>query len=94
MRRMIFGGDAQRALGADEDAEQVVAGGVERFAAEVTIVAVGEHDVQPQHVGGGEAVLEAVGAAGVLGDVAADGADRLRATGRARRSSPRRRRRR
>ena len=40
--------------------------------------AVGQHHFQRQHVRGGEAVLEAMRAAGVLGDVAADGADRLR----------------
>ena len=43
----------------------------------VTTRAVGEHDLHLQHVVGGEAVLQAVRAAGVLRDVAADGADLL-----------------
>ena len=75
-------GDAERALGADERAEQVVAGRVELRAAERDDLAVGEHDLQPADVVGGEAVLEAVRAAGVLGDVAADRADDLARVGR------------
>ena len=69
-----LGGDAEGALGADEGAEQVVAGGV---AVERHQRAVGEHHLQPDHVVGGEAVLEAVCPAGVLGHVAADRADDL-----------------
>ena len=72
-----LGRDAERALGADERAEQVVAGRVELRPTELDHLAVGQHDLQPDHVVGGEAVLEAVRAAGVLGDVAADRADDL-----------------
>ena len=72
-----LGGDAERALGADERAEQVVAGRVGRLAAEPHDVAVGRDDLDPGHVVGGEAVLQAVRAAGVLRDVAADRADLL-----------------
>ena len=50
---------------------------VERLAAELDDVAVGQHDRQPGHVVDREAVLEAVRAARVLGDVAADRADLL-----------------
>ena len=69
---------AERALGADDDAEQVrpvVA--VDRLPAELEQLAVGEHDLRASHVVHGEPVLEAVGAAGVLGEVAADRADLL-----------------
>ena len=70
-------GDAERALGADERAEQVVARAGRALAAELHQLAVGEHDLQTGHVVRGEAVLEAVRAAGVLGHVAADRADDL-----------------
>ena len=70
--------DAERALRADERAEQVVAGMVELLAAERHDRAVGEHDLEAGDVVRREAVLEAVRAAGVLGDVAADRADDLR----------------
>src|SRR5580700_7947071 len=73
-----FCGDAESAFGADENAEEVVAEGVEGFSAEVDQGAVGEDDFEAEDVGGGEAVLETVGAAGVFGDVAADAADGLR----------------
>ena len=39
-------GDAERALGADERAEQVVAGRVELVAADLDHLAVGEHDLE------------------------------------------------
>ena len=68
---------AERALGADERAEQVVAGPVELLAADLHELAVGQHELEPGDVVGGEAVLEAVRAAGVLGHVAADRADDL-----------------
>ena len=73
-----LGGDAERALGPDEHAEQVVAGRVgcaRRRAGPVRRRRAPPR--APSDVVGGEAVLEAVGAAGVLGDVAADGADLL-----------------
>ena len=69
--------DPERPLGADEGAEQVGPVGVERLAAELDDLAVGQHHGQPGHVVDGEAVLEAVRAARVLGDVAADRADLL-----------------
>ena len=67
-------GDPERALGADEDAEQV---GPVVVARERHELAARQHDVGGEHVVDGEAVLEAVRAARVLGDVAADRADLL-----------------
>ena len=68
-----LGDDPQRALGAHEPGDQV-----ER---PVTLqrdqLAVGQHHLELEHVVGREAVLEAVRAAGVLGDVAADRAHLL-----------------
>ena len=58
-------------------AHQVGPGRIEPLAAEVNDLAVGQHELERRHVGDREAVLEAVGAAGVLGDVAADRADLL-----------------
>ena len=77
MRSVISRRDPERALGADEGAEQVGPVRVERLAAELDELAVGEHDRQPGDVVDREAVLEAVRAARVLGDVAADRADLL-----------------
>ena len=80
-----LGGDAERALGADERAEQVVAGSVDALAA-AQVARRRRRAARPRsagHVVGREAVLEAVRAAGVLGDVAADRADDLATTGRA-----------
>ena len=70
-------GDAHRPLRPDEHAEQVGARLVEALAAELDQLAVREHDREAAHVVDGEAVLEAVGAARVLGDVAADRAHLL-----------------
>ena len=69
--------DPERSLRADEGAEQVGPVRIERLAAELDELAVGEHDGQPGDVVDREAVLEAVGAARVLGHVAADRADLL-----------------
>ncbi len=73
-----FGGDAESAFGADEDAEEIVAGRVERFSAEVDERAIGENDFEAEDVRGGEAVFEAMRAAGIFGDIAADAARGLR----------------
>ena len=72
-----LGDDAERPLRSHDDAEQVHAVGVERLPAELDHLAVGQDDRRPGDVMGGEAVLQAVRAAGVLGDVAADRADLL-----------------
>jgi hypothetical protein len=73
-----FCGDAESAFGADENAEEIIAGRVESFSAEVDEGAVGEDDFEAEDVRGGEAVFQAVSAAGVFGDIAADAADGLR----------------
>ena len=52
-------------------------GAIEHRAADVHEVAVRQHGFDAKHVMDGEAVLQAVRAAGVLGDVAADRADDL-----------------
>ena len=70
-------GDPERSLRADEQPEQVAAVGVERLPAELEQLAVGQHDPEPGDVVDGEAVLQAVRAAGVLGHVAADRAHLL-----------------
>ena len=69
--------DAERALGADDGPEQVVAGGVRRDSSERHRLPLRGHEVGAEDVVGGEAVLETVRATGVLREVAADGADLL-----------------
>ena len=62
---------------AHEDAGEVVARQVQRLAAELDHLPLGSDHLQPQHVVGGDAVQQGVGAAGVLAHVAADGAGLL-----------------
>ena len=73
-----FRDHAQHALRADHGGEEVVARGVEGLAAEHEFVALDGLHGDAEHVVHGEAVLQAVDAAGVLGDVAADAAGELR----------------
>ena len=71
-----LGDDAERALRADEEVRQVVAGHVlDRPTAGPDDAAVREHDLEAEDGVAGDAVLHAAQAAGVLGQVAADGAD-------------------
>ena len=78
---------------ADEEILQRIAGDVlHAFVAEARHLAVGEHDFEAHHVVARDAVLEPAQPAGVLGDVAADRADPLRAgIGRIEQAVPRRR---
>ena len=69
--------DPEAALGADEAADQVGSDRIQAAAAERHQRAVGEHRLEPEDVVQRHAVAEAVGAARVEGDVAADRADRL-----------------
>ena len=69
MRRAAW---VQQALRAGDDAQQVVALAVEVFAAEPHDLAGDQHHLDAEHVVGGQPVLQAVHAARVLGDVAAD----------------------
>ena len=66
---------------ADDDADQIVAErvGLAARATDLDDLAVGEHERHAEDVVDREAVFEAVRAAGVLGDVAADRAHALRA---------------
>src|SRR5580693_2301021 len=72
-----LGSDAERALGADERANQVIAGGGAGAVAQPDQLPVRGHDLQASHVMHGEAVFEAVRPTGVLRHVAADRADHL-----------------
>ena len=77
MRTTILVDHGQRAFAADDERQQVRARGVGARAADAHHLAVGQHRLDLEHVVHGEAVLEAVGAAGILGHVAADRADLL-----------------
>ena len=72
-----FGDDAEHAFGADHDAEQIIAFGIEMLAAEPDDFALDGHHFDADDVVGREAVFQAVHAARILGDVAADRAGDL-----------------
>ncbi len=72
-----LGHDAERAFRAGERAKQVVAGGHAGAIAQPGQFPARRDDLQAHHVIHGEAVLEAVRPAGVLGHVAADRTDHL-----------------
>ncbi len=61
----------QGPLASHEDSGQIEAGRIGILTAQPDDLAVGEHYLDPEHVIGGDAVLEAMGPARVLGDVAA-----------------------
>ena len=73
-----LGDDAEQAFRAGDDAEQVVALGIEMLAADAQHLAGDQHDLAAEHVVGGHAVFQAMHAAGILRDVAADAAGDLR----------------
>ena len=73
-----FGDDAEQALGAGDDAHQIVAAIFRRLAADAKDLAGHQDDFAPQHVVGGHAVFQAMHAAGIFRDVAADRAGDLR----------------
>ena len=72
-----FGDDAEQALGAIHKSQQVIAIGIQMLAAEAHDRPVDQHHLQPQHIVGGDAVFQAMHAAGVLRHIAADGAGDL-----------------
>ena len=74
-----LGRHAEHALAADEHAPQVEPGRLGVLAAEHGDGAVGQDDLEGEDVGVGDALGEAVRAAGVVGDVAADRARLLAA---------------
>ena len=71
-----LGDDRQRALAADQQADQIEPGRIVDRS-ELDDRAVGQHGFQAEHVVDGHAVLERVRAAGVGGHVAADRAGAL-----------------
>ena len=73
-----LGDDAEQALRAGNDAEEIVAAGIEMLAADADDLARHQHQLAAEQVVGGHAVFEAVHAAGILRHVAADGAGDLR----------------
>ena len=73
-----LGDDGEQPFAAVDQRQQVVARRVERVAAELDDLAGDEHAAHAAHVVHREPVLEAMHAAGVLGDVAADRARDLR----------------
>ena len=85
-RRLRLLQDAHRHLGDDaeepfrpgDDADEIVAAGIEVLAAKPQHLAGHQHHFQAEDVVGGHAVLQAVHAAGILRHVAADGAGDLR----------------
>ena len=72
-----LGDDAELAFGADDQAEKIVAGRIEARAADIDDVAVHQHHADAEHVVGGDAVFQAMSAAGIGRDIAADGASDL-----------------
>ena len=72
-----FGDQHHGAFAAGEQAGEIVARQVGRFAAGFDDGAIGEDHFQSQDVIGGDAVGQGVGSAGIFGDVAADGAGAL-----------------
>ena len=73
-----LGDDAEQAFGPRDDAHQVVTAGLGRLAADPDDFACDQHDFAAQHVIGGHAVFQAMHAAGVLRDIAADRTGDLR----------------
>ena len=72
-----LGGHREQALRAGEQGEQIVTRRIEPIAADLQDLALDRHHAQLEHVVHGQPVLQAMHAAGVLGDVAADGASDL-----------------
>ena len=72
-----LGDQRHGAFRARQQARQIVARRVRRFAAGGHDGAVGQHDLEAQHMIGGDAVGQRVRPAGVLRDVAADRAGAL-----------------
>ena len=73
-----LGDDAEQAFRAGDDPHQVVAVGFRRLAADPQDLAGDQHEFAAEHVVGGHAVFQAVHAAGIFRDIAADRAGDLR----------------
>ena len=72
-----FGDDAQLTLGPDDEAQEIQPGGIKMRAAQLHHRAIDEDEFGAEDVVGGDAVFQAMRAAGVHGDVAGDGAGEL-----------------
>ena len=72
-----LGDDAEQPLRPGHHAEQIIALGIEMLAAEADHLAIDHHDLDAEDVVGGQPVFEAMHAARILGDVAADRAGDL-----------------
>ncbi len=72
-----LGDDRELALAAGEQAEPVIAGGIEMGAADLDHLALDGDDLQAEQVVGGDAVFQAMRAARVHADIAADHAGEL-----------------
>ena len=73
-----LGDDAEQAFRSADDRKQVVAAGIEMLAADPHHLAGDQHHLDAEDVVRGHAVFQAMHAAGILRDVAADGAGDLR----------------
>ena len=72
-----LGDDAELALRADDQRQEIVTGRIEARSADIDDLAVHQHHADAEHIIGGDAVFQAMGAAGIGGDIAADGAGDL-----------------
>src|ERR1700682_36870 len=70
--------DPAKALEPGDDPHQVVARGLRRLAADLEDFARDQHDLAAEHVIGGHAVFQAMHAAGIFRDIAADRTQALR----------------
>jgi hypothetical protein len=68
-----FGNESKRAFGADQEAGEIVRAGVALFAADADDFTIGEDEFERGDVIRGDALSESVRAAGVFGNVSADG---------------------
>ena len=73
-----FGDDAEQPLRAGDNADQVIAARIEMLAAEPDDLAGDQHHLDAEDVVGGHAVFQAMHAAGIFRDIAADRAGDLR----------------
>src|SRR6185437_13284774 len=74
-----LGNDSHGAFRADEDTAKIVTGSIRNFTTQPDNSSVVEHDFDTKYVIGGYPVGKGVRAAGVVGDIAADGAGGLTA---------------
>ena len=73
-----LGDDAEQAFGAGDDPHQIIAASLGGFAADAKDFPGHQHDLAPKHVVGGHAVFQAMHAARIFRDIAADRAGDLR----------------